>query len=293
MTLSFWLRKYYQLQDKILLCYRPTDKTGWADRVFYLSEEYDPEKPYNHRNILTNEVVIEFDTSSKEKNNELANKVCERLSKDNISFAKWYSGNKSYHVHCLINVESCRNVPLLKNVFMRYYTKDLPLPDLRLCAANHLIRCEYGIHETTGKNKTLITKSNDYPKVSIMKREIWEAYYEEMGSVMRRKVTTDVNNLVEHPGLKWILTAEKFREADDGRERALFMLIHVLKPKYVNDKEELVKFLQDWYRYSGGTKLSPAQIKGKVYYHWNRSYNFGDRYINDLLAELGKKDLVA
>ena len=60
-NLTWWLRRYYPMQDNILLCYRPTLKSYWGDRCNYLSEDYIQSKAYNHRSILDNEVVIEFD----------------------------------------------------------------------------------------------------------------------------------------------------------------------------------------------------------------------------------------
>lgn len=292
LTLQYWLRHYYKLQDKILLCYRPSEKHGWADRAFYLSEEYDPLKGYNHRNILQNEVVIEFDKENPDDNRKYADEVCKRLAKDGLSYSKWSSGNKSVHVHVLFNFESCRNISLMKNTLMRHYSKDLPDPDMRLAVDNHLIRAENGIHEKTGRFKTLLYKTKDYPRVNLIPERIWSEYGDAMRTVMKRRLSTDINELVEHPGFKWILTAEDFREVNDGRERALFMLIHVLKPKYEGKKDELIEYLQDWYRYSGGTKLSKGQIKSKVNYHWEKSYTFSNKYINELLSDLGKKELI-
>jgi hypothetical protein len=98
-------------------------------------------------------------------------------------------------------------------------------------------------------------------------------------------MSTDINNLVDDPKLKWILTSPNFKEHNDGRERALFLLIHVLKHKY--EKDELVSYLQNWYRYVGGNKLNPYQIKGKVYYQWDRNYSFGESYLNELLESIG------
>jgi hypothetical protein len=112
-----------------------------------------------------------------------------------------------------------------------------------------------------------------------------------MGRLVQRRVTTDVNTLTEHPGLKYILTAHQFREAEDGRERALFMLIHLLKPKHT-DKAELTKYLQEWYRYSGGTKLLDRDIERKVSYHWNRDYNITERFLDELLESIGREDLI-
>ena len=67
-TLSWWLRRYYKLQDDIIVVYRPTLKSWWGDRCLYKSEEYIPAKQYNHRSILDKEIVIEFDQEDKKLN---------------------------------------------------------------------------------------------------------------------------------------------------------------------------------------------------------------------------------
>jgi hypothetical protein len=291
-NLGWWLRKYYDIQDRLLLVYRENEKTNWSDRVFYLDEKYNPQKPYNHRVILKQEVVIEFDDKDPTSNLINAKLVASKLRKEGVKCAVWSSGNKSTHVHTLIDVKEAKNIPLLKNVFMRHYTEGLPLPDLRLATENHLIRAEFGIHEKTGKQKILIHKDKDYPVLNNISHLVWTKYFNRQRFSVESRMNKQVNRLVDHPGLKWILTSEQFRQADDGRERALFMLIHVLKPDYKENKQGLVEFLCEWYHYSGGHGLSDNQIKAKVNYHWNKQYDFTQKYLHELLESLGRTDLI-
>ena len=286
-TLPLVLKRLAELQPSIILVYHPEVTSSWADRCFYLGEGYDESKPYNHRSILDQEIVIEFDDGNRDKNRRLAYKVRKRLHQDGIESYVWYSGNKSYHVHFFVTIGDVSNLQLLKKTAMRYYTRGMPVPDLRLATNNHLIRAEYGKHEKTKRCKKALKWGYGFPKVCKLPQIIWDRYAKGYETVLKRKVTTDVKNLDEHPGVKFILSSEKFRTCDDGRERALFMLIHILKPKYKDKKAELVSFLQDWYRYSGGTQLTPNAIKSKVHYHWNREYNFGLNYVNELLESIG------
>jgi len=92
-------------------------------------------------------------------------------------------------------------------------------------------------------------------------------------------------------GFKFLLNPEDFRVVEDGRERVLFMLIHVLKEGY-KEKEDLVRFLWDWYKYSGGFKLSEGDVRRKVVYHWNRTYFLTERFLNELLEELGLEKFI-
>jgi hypothetical protein len=291
-TLTTYLTKYYKLQPQILLVYRPTDKIGWRDRCFYLDEKYNPNTQYNHRSILSNELIIEYDSNIKEDNVQATKEVCKRLDKDGIKYALWDSGNRSLHVHVFINLKEATNIPLLKKTFIRHYTHGILQPDLQLCSGNHLIRCEYGVNEKSGKPKTPIYRSKDYPILNDIKPEIWAEYSEERRKALVRSIVRNDTELTSTKGFKYLISAHEFKEAEDGRERALFMLIHLLKPQYKENRKGLVEFLQDWYRYSGGYKLNDKQIWGKVIYQWDRQYNFTENYLNELLVSIGKQDLI-
>lgn len=287
MNLNWWLEQYHKIQKDIMVCYRPTLKSYWGDRTLYKSKNFINNKSYNHRSMLDNEIVIEFDDQSYDLNKKHADIVANRLATDNISYSKWDSGNKSVHVHTLLSIGQVSNPSLFKKVFMRHYSEGLPLPDLRLASNNHLIRAEYGIHEKTQKKKRLIYRTPDYPFISIVPQIIWTKYTNEYHRVLKIRTTKEINQLSEHPAIKYILTSEKFRNHSDGRERSLFMLIHILKPSYIGRKDELIKFLQDWYKYSSGIQLSDKQIEGKVKYHWTKTYNFGRTYLSELLESIG------
>lgn len=292
-TTHQYLKSLYGFQQRIALVYRENQKSNWSDRCFYLDDCYDQVKRYTHRSILQCEVVIEFDDDSIEKNKKLADEVRRRLHKDNISCAMFYSGNKSYHLHTVWDFKEAKNIPLLKNTIMRHYTVGLQLPDLRLAAENHLIRCEFGFHEKTGRQKSLVRKDSSYPCLGEVPVSVWDEYANRQKISVTQRMTRQVNSLIDHPGLKWILTSEEFRAANDGRERALFLLIHVLKPEYVGRKEELIKFLITWHRYSSQKPcFSDAYIRNKVNYHFNKTYTFGTRFLNELLEELGREDLI-
>ena len=292
MSLTNYLMKYLPIQENILLVSRPNIDSSWSDRAIYLEEDYSPHKHYNHRSILLNEVVIEFDEDEIKRNRLLADIVSKRLSSYGFRWTKWYSGNRSTHIHTFIDYGNVTNLRMLKRCFIRFFSNDLGvLPDLQMASNNHLIRAEYGIHEKTGNKKTLISSSGDFPKLVRPPDEVWSLYYTEQKRISSAKLTRDLTDLEAHSGFKYILNSDKFRASDDGRERALFILIHVLKPKYKDKKDELTKFLQEWYRYTSGTKLSEKQIENKVNYHWNRNYNIGTTYINELLESIGRSDL--
>jgi len=284
-SIQNYLGKYEKFQSEITLVYRPDKLSSWSDRCMYGDKDYSYTKKYNHRSILQNEIVIEFDTDLKHENHWYAKQVMELYKKYKIGYSLWTSGNKSSHLHTLVNI-TCHDLPSFKKAWMQFFTKGLDVePDYRLCSEAHLIRAENGIHEKTGEYKTLVSESRGYRQsLSEVPKEVWDIYTKNKTKSINTRLRTAAFDLTEHPGVKYILQSEKFRSTNDGRERCLFMLIHILKPKYT--KEELTKYLQEWYRYSGGYQLSDDSIARKISYHWDKNYNIGYNYINSILKEL-------
>lgn len=305
MSLTKYLLRYLNFQDDILLVSRPTLKDSWQ-RAIFLGEGYDSKTVYNHRSILHNEIVFEYDYEEKDLNEYCVNLIIQQLKKDKIEYAKWNSGNKSTHLHILIDTKNANNLNILKQTVLRHYgtfflknkrvylsNKGLTeykrlLPDMRL-ASNGLIRAEYGNHEKTGRHKHLQHKTKNYFSQSQLPPAVWDSYLYNVKKHIERKLSYGTGALFDTPQIKYILSTD-FRDAEDGRERALFILIHVLKPLYVERKKELIKYLQDWYRYSGGTKVSGWAIDRKVHYHWKKDYTITQSYIDNFLYELGVDD---
>lgn len=322
MALGIYLRKYFKIQPEITLCYRPSTKHAWNDRCNYLDDNYQEGKAYNHRSILRNELIAEYDEEDKELNKLAINEFTKRLREDKISYKVWTSGNKSQHCHMFIDPRECGNIPLLKKTVLRYYgtyyvdkesgklttCKDkIPkeefnsfgyllttskykeiIPDLQLSSDNHLIRAEFGIHEKTGMTKDLVKEYGVYFKPSMLKQEVWQSYTQAAIRVTRQNTTKYINEVNGLPEFKLIMDSTKFRKYGDGRERILFALIHLLKPKYTK-KEDLMEFLISWYKYSSQATpdLSDDQIRNKINYHWSRNYTITVRYLREILDEIG------
>lgn len=307
---------YLNCQKNIALVYRGTAEENWARRCQYLGKDYHPKVPYNHRSILDCEVIIEYDQDNAHLNELLANKVIQKLKNHRVSYAKWFSGGKSSHVHILLKVDKAKNLSLLKRAFMKYYgtfflneqteqiydrIEDVPptvtakriVPDLQLCGA-HLIRAEFGIHEKTQYNKELYSASPKFPELSIIHNDIWREYEESQKFSVSVRMGQQTKDISESALVKQLLDTVNFKEnMDDGRERLLFMLTHVLKSKY-KCHEDLGDFLWTWYNYSGGRSLDEATVRGKVKYHYYRSYPSAnwEQKLKELLEELiGREQL--
>ena len=298
------LQEHSKHQEKILVCYRPNTKTWWGDRCFYNEEGYDKNKEYNHRSILDNEIIIEYDDDNPEVNKQLTDKVCERLRSDDVAYSKYWSGNKSQHVHIMVDINGTMNLSLLKNAFIRHYTQGrkwggnvediLPLPDMGLCG-NRMIRMEGGIHEKTQKHKEHLYTTPGYGTLVKLKQEVWDRYDAMYERVQKWKSTNISKEVANSKQVKMLLDTVRFNKYGDGRERALYILIHMLKDKYKEEykdneyqgRKALSEFLTQWYRSSKGHKLTNVDIERKVGYHYNRSYNLNISYINTFLEEIG------
>jgi hypothetical protein len=294
----------------MILVFRGVTTENWNKRCLYLSKEYYPKVPYNHRTILDCEIIIEYDNDDIDLNNRLANRVIKKLSEDNIKYSKWDTSNKSAHIHFLLKNSKVSNLPLFKNVVMRHYgtfyvdkdtkriydkqNKDETLikvfPDMRL-ASPHLIRAEFGIHEKTQGHKKLMCKSPNYPCKSMLPVTIFEKYNEAQERSTRQRICTQTADLSEHDTVKKLMDTVKFQESmDDGRERVMFALIHILKPKYMPDKkDELVNLLDEWYGYcsSQPRKMTKIDIQNKVRYHWSKNYTVTEHTLKRIIEEVG------
>lgn len=282
---NLWDKFVNNYQKELLLVYRPTLKDTWGERTLYKGKGFDPKKVYNHRMLLNNEIVFEYDLEDNNLNKKYVDIIAKRLSENNIKWSKWFSGGKSYHLHCHVNTKGCTDLPLLKRSFTAYFTKGLPKPDMQLCSP-HLIRAEWGVNERTGKFKTLISKVKGYPYLGKVPEEVWKEYSTRKKISISNKAAWSTKDLVNSKEVKLLLNTIKFKEFGDGRERSLWALIHILKHQY-KDKAELKSFLVDWYKYCGGKKLSSGDICYKIDQQYGKDYTPGINYLRNLIEDLG------
>jgi hypothetical protein len=313
--LNAYLDWYYtNCQKNIVLVYRGSKEESWARRCMYLDPKYSPKVNYNHRSIMDCEIVIEYDTDNKELNMSLADRAIAKLRKAGIDWAQWGSGNKSFHVHSLFKIPTnVQNLPLLKTVIMKYFgefyldektntvydSKSLVpgnveatriLPDLRL-ASSHLIRAEFGLHEKSQGVKSLIRASSNAPCLSLIPAIIWEHYERAQKNSIAIRMGQQTKDLYKSDIVKMLTDTVQFKEnMDDGRERVMFALIHILKPQY-KDVESLSEFLYEWYSYSSNQapQMSYVDVRNKVKYHWSKSYNISESFLRRLIEEVSGK----
>lgn len=287
------LDTYAKLQV-IEVVYRPNERVTWGRNRFTISNGLYietnnivklkiPDYDYNHRTILDNEVVFDFDSDKQEENLENSYIVCEKLINDNIYFTVWDTGNKGMHIHTFWNnLKEFSDLVLMKKTILKHYAYGMNI-DYQL-AGKHLVRMEYGINEKKRGNtkeplSDVALSFNDVPE------SIIQEYKEELNRFLTRRIEVPME--LDDQLLKDFLEG-KF-EIRDGREKFMFFLINTLKGKM--QKEDLVSRLISWYRYSGGVKLTDLEIKRKVDYHINKgvTYTFGMKFFDSLMKEYDVK----
>lgn len=281
-TLLWTLQSLHKLypEEPIMLLYRPSATSNWADRCIMYDKKYSPFKPYNHRSILNNEIVIEFDHDDKEVNKKVTLEVLKRLRDSNIAYSYWDSGNKSFHVHALVDIPEDVNRKYFKKAFLEAFTQGLEIkPDYAVCNNNHLIRAENGIHEKTGRHKTLLRSTEGYPKVSQGPERVLQIYRQREAIRLSTPRPRD-KNLSKSTGVQYLLT----HGTKDGRTRALFILAQALRGSQQED--EIIRTLQEWYQKTGG-KMSKSQVASEVRRHLKTEYSLSERYVNEFLEEIG------
>jgi ribosomal protein S7 len=311
-TLGSFLRYYYRYcQNNIVLVYRGKREDNWSKRCLYLDSNFHATLGYNHRTIMDCEVIFEYDEPDPKLNERLVAKVINKLKVDNIKYARWFSGNKSQHVHILLKSYDVRNPALFKNVIMRHYGtfyiddknniwekegvgRRKLYPDLKLASTGHLIRAEYGIHEKTQDNKELIFMSKEYPCKSKLPMHIFDQYQKAQELSVKQRVNQTVAQVAESETVKKLLNSVLFREGmNDGRERIMYQLIQVLKhkfkPKGEEGKKQLTNLMWDWYKYSStqGLKMTQEDVRRKVVYHWSHHWPVTEQSLKKTIEEVG------
>ena len=259
------LLDYYITLQPIEVVYRPNERVPWGrNRKMY---DGNCNYEYNHRTILDNEVVFDFDSEKMEENLDNSWLVCEKLVADNIDFSVWDTGNKGIHIHTFwSNLSEFKDRALMKKTILKHYAYGMNI-DYQL-AGKHLVRMEYGKNEKRRSNEKQPLYFEGTIQFNIINDNLIEQYKLELNRYIERRLTTPAN--VDEQIIKDFLEGKYIIK--DGREKFLFFLINELKTRIPQD--ELGTRLITWYRYSGGSKLSDQEIRIKVHYHYASGVNY-------------------
>lgn len=279
-TLIEYLTTYSHWQPDILLVSRKSATAGFGNKALLNTAAFNPMEHYNHRCILDDELVIEFDNPDPTKNGNCAGLVVQKLKNANIDYSVWSSGGKSVHVHCHFDIsKDYKDLKLIKRMIMEVLVKDVGYePDYQLCVRRHLIRAEFGFHEKSGLFKKRIMETENYPKLAKVPEAIKVAY--ELVTKAREVAPKPKVLNAAHPLVMLVLNSKDIK---DGRKQLIWRLINILKQDF--NQEQVITMLDAWYKNNNGKDLNIRDIKKLVEYHWNRSYTITEYSFKTVLKD--------
>jgi len=278
-TTKEYLDHYTKSGVKVEVVYHPHSRISWGRNRKWYDGDMDCE--YNHRSILNDEIVFDFDSAVKETNDVNAQKVMKLFDEQKINYTAWKTGGQGIHIHTLWkNLYRVSRPSIIKKTILKMYGGGKNV-DYQL-ASKHLIRAEWGLYDKTYPaheyHKTLIVDKNGLTYNELPKF-IFKAYIRDV----KKDFVKDLKKLgktdSKDENVQKLMNGEI--KVKDGRERVMFYLIHKLKVLY--DYEDVVKKVQSWYSYNGGHKITTNQIRNKVRYHWNKDYSFANDYLDDFI----------
>lgn len=292
------LEEYKRLTgEDVHVVYHPNKTASWQ-RATFQGEDYNPDTAYNHRTIYSSEIVLEYDDADRKTNYELAIRASKKMTDENAAHSIWTSGNKSTHIHAFFNFSDAENVRYLKRLILKHFGSVKHLgewyePDMALASPNHLVRAEYGVHESTGNNKALVDASRYFPQYNSIPVDVWDKYDSNKHDYNNYEDEELVESVANSEAFRWLLDPENVREVGDGRKRGVFILGNILWQQTDKSKEDIINFCKEWYREAGGHDYKDSNIRNALQSNFQRGgYTPGYLYLNDYLSDIGMENLL-
>jgi hypothetical protein len=265
--------------------------------IVYESKEYDDfikkETYVNHREVFYDELVFDIDMNkdlstpvAKAEAKKIAFEIKEKLNAHKITHTIWETGGSGCHIHAffpeLFNYNTLDNI-ILKRCLLLYFAEGYIRPRNKMgkvqLQKNTLIQLEDAKHRKGGKKK--MVELNFFDGDNVIPKIIFDIYKDEKekNHLMERYFKADLGN---KPEAILFLENEKFQSFQDGRDRALYVLIAYYK-QFFSD-EDVFKKMVEWNRSMVGNYFSERIIKAKI-----RSAKpcLPVNYLIELLIELG------
>lgn len=290
------LDKFYKLYGK----FRVASHTQWGWRYFMYPTDTMAltvlkNDGITDRDIMRDEIVIENDLNMRRMNMGLSLKHEKKLRVNGIGYQKWFSGNKSYHIHTHFNelnlIQDTHDLKLLKKAFLLWLYKfdEDKLSSTKLdiqLTGKHLIRLEHSWHPNTMQRKTLysehITDNNQLPETVV-------SYYISEKKKKEQLPKAKYISVFDRPCIM-----DMYRNPlEDGRHRAAFILFNNFKKEFGNTiaGRMLIEWHQNQVAQTGihKTTLTIKDINYIIGYHSNHNRYPGCAYIKDYMTSIGKK----
>ena len=252
----------------------------------------DYRRTYNHRAVMQNEVVLDLDDESKDKNSQGYLYMDARGREMKLKFSVWQTGGKGYHLHYIFEgLEKVHDIRLMKGLLAEHILGPLEtvLKWDRQLLGKHLVRMEGGMHERYPGQYRYKTLWEDCGHLQPNKipNSVWKKYRQEVikSALYRLRRRHEVPSGRHTPTCLKHILSPKYREHKDGGKRAIFIIASFFR-KVPDD--ELITLLKDYNKYNLREPLNPFQLKQLFDSVRNNKGRFvGCRYRHALLREVG------
>jgi hypothetical protein len=303
--LEYYHKIYGNYRVQLLLMKRAYNWINYGTKEYeeYL-KEINPNTP-NNRERMLDEVVFDVESpklktdifdKKKKRIKETYEEISKRMKKDyNLSFSGWWSGGEGVHIHSFFPElkkfsKYDRGIIkglLLKKICYGFLTHDKEGKKGKIdLQKTPFIQLECAKHRKGGV-KTLIEEH--YVGTNKIPEEVMKDFYKIKIEYRKKKPVEFKKNSM--PSCIKYLRYEDFRNLEDGRQRACFVLA-AYYANYTNlNKGEVFDELKKWNFDSCRGSLTDSYIKSQINMTFNHQKNGGKKmgcgFIKQLLIDVG------
>ena len=260
-------------------------------------KELPPHYYINHREVLPQEVVFDYDHKDINKNKFYHGIIANKLKRYKVEYKSWTTSGKGIHTHIifpdLLSYPKEDRSMVKKSIIDFFFGPHAAHAkvDYQLCT-RHMVRAEYGTHEKSGGIK--LPYDEFVPRIKVPNKippRALDIYEMEKSKFKSRKPLVIGRGFSSNPFpcISYFM-GEDFCSVKDGRKRAKTILLGYF---YKLKGDEALDIVREWNDYKLNRHFNDYQLtssfKGvKKMYDEGRS--FGCTSCKYLLTELGKKE---
>jgi hypothetical protein len=210
------------------LAYHEARNTRWQ---YYDKNDLHTDVQFNHRDIFPNEVVLDFDEEEIETNAHYASKVMVFLKEQKIKHSVWYTAGKGIHIHTFFkDLEKVSELKLMKNLLADWMTQSIPITIDKQLMGRHLVRMEFGHHESKMPERIRKTPIGDtfeqHFKKNTIPKHLWQQYEDKIlfYALKRLQNKHEGGKVTGIPYCLKYMLSDDFVKHHDGGKRALFCI---------------------------------------------------------------------